>query len=107
MSPADVDQLRVGSEALLRMSAFNQRTTPELFGKLSRIAADITIDERSGAHFYKVRVNISPSELARLGGLSLVPGMPVEVFVKTEDRKVISLITKPFTDQLHRAFRQN
>ncbi len=107
VSPADVDQLRVGSEALLRMSAFNQRTTPELFGKLSRIAADITIDERSGAHFYKVRVNISPSELARLGGLSLVPGMPVEVFVKTEDRKVISLITKPFTDQLHRAFRQN
>lgn len=107
VSPADVDQLRVGAEALLRMSAFNQRTTPELFGKLSRIAADITIDERSGMHFYKVRVNISKTELARLSGLELLPGMPVEVFIKTEDRKVITLITKPFTDQLNRAFRQN
>lgn len=107
VSPADVDQLRVGSDAMLRMSAFNQRTTPELVGKLSRIAADITIDERSGMHFYKVRVNISKTELARLSGLELLPGMPVEVFIKTEDRKVITLITKPFTDQLNRAFRQN
>ncbi len=107
ISPTDVDQLHIGAEALLRLTAFNQRTTPELVGKLSRISADIAFDQRAGASFYRARITIEASELAKLRGLELLPGMPVEVFVKTEDRKVLSLLLKPFTDQLHRAFREN
>ena len=107
VSPADVDQLQIGAEALLRLTAFNQRTTPELIGRLSRISADIAFDQRAGASFYRARITIEAGELAKLRGLELVPGMPVEVFVKTEDRKVLSLLLKPFTDQLHRAFREN
>jgi HlyD family secretion protein len=107
VSPVDVDQLHIGAEALLRLTAFNQRTTPELIGKLSRISADIAFDQKLGASFYRARITIEASELAKLRGLELVPGMPVEVFVKTEDRKVFSLLLKPFTDQLYRAFREN
>ena len=107
VSPADVDQLHIGAEALLRLTAFNQRTTPELVGRLSRISADIAFDQKIGASFYRARITIEAGELAKLRGLELVPGMPVEVFVKTEDRKVFSLLLKPFTDQLYRAFREN
>jgi HlyD family secretion protein len=107
VGPQDIDQLHIGAEALLRLSAFSQRTTPELFGKLHQISPNVAIDQRTGASYYSVRVEIPPSEIARLEGLVLVPGMPVEVFVKTEDRKVITLLTKPFMDQLRRAFRES
>ena len=107
ISPTDIDQLRVGAETLLRLSAFNQRTTPELVGELVRISADTAIDQQSGASHYVARIAIDSLELEKLEGLALVPGMPVEAFVKTEERLVLSLLIKPFTDQLHRAFREN
>jgi HlyD family secretion protein len=106
VSPQDIDQLRLGQTAMLRFSAFNQRATPEIEGTLSRISADITTDERTGSSYYTVRVAMSVEEIARLGDVALVPGMPVEVFVKTGDRKVISYLVKPLSDQITRAFRE-
>jgi HlyD family secretion protein len=106
VSPQDIDQLRLGQTAMLRFSAFNQRATPEIEGTLSRISADITTDERTGASYYTVRVAMSVEEIARLGDVALVPGMPVEVFAKTGDRKVISYLVKPLSDQITRAFRE-
>jgi HlyD family secretion protein len=106
VSPQDIDQLRLGQTAMLRFSAFNQRATPEIEGTLSRISADITTDERTGSSYYTVRVAMSVEEIARLGDVALVPGMPVEVFVKSGDRKVISYLVKPLSDQITRAFRE-
>jgi HlyD family secretion protein len=107
VSPQDTDQLHVGQAAGLRFSAFNQRTTPEITGTLTRISADVSQDQRSGQSYYVVRIGISPEQVARLGNnAKLVPGMPVEVFIKTYDRTVISYFTKPLHDQILRAFRE-
>ena len=106
VAPQDIDQLHIGQTAMLRFSAFNQRSTPEINGTVSRISADITTDENTGTSYYTVRVAMSAEEIARLGDVALVPGMPVEVFIKTGDRKVISYLVKPLSDQVTRAFRE-
>jgi HlyD family secretion protein len=106
VSPQDIDQLRLGQPAGLRFSAFNQRTTPEITGAISRISADVTTEQRTGQSFYTIRIAIDEKEVARLGDVKLVPGMPVEVFAKTYDRTVISYLTKPLQDQVLRAFRE-
>ena len=106
IQPQDIDQIRIGHKAVLRFSAFNQRTTPELNGIVSRIAPDVTEDPKTGVHYYTVRINIPKDELARLGDLKLVPGMPVESFMQTAPRTVMSYLVRPFHDQLARAFRE-
>ena len=57
VSPQDIDQLHLGQAAGLRFSAFNQRTTPEINGAISRISADVSTDQRSGQSFYTVRIS--------------------------------------------------
>lgn len=106
ISPQDIDQLHVGQAASLRFSAFNQRTTPEIQGAISRISADVTSDQRTGQNFYTARISTTPEELARLGNVKLLPGMPAEIFAKTHDRSVLSYFTKPLSDQIVRAFRE-
>lgn len=106
IAPQDIDQVRIGNRAVLRFSAFNQRTTPELKGNVSLVSADTTKDEKTGASYYTVRITPSDRELARLGGLKLVPGMPVESFIQTGDRTVISYLVKPLQDQLAKAWRE-
>jgi len=106
ISPQDIDQLYLGQPASLRFSAFNQRTTPEIQGVISRISADVTSDQRTGQNFYTARVSITPEELARLGNIKLLPGMPAEIFAKTYDRSVLSYFVKPLSDQVVRAFRE-
>src|SRR5215207_3877508 len=106
IAPQDIDQVRVGHKTVLRFSAFNQRTTPELTGEVSMVSADITQDQKTGAPFYTVRITPPASELARLGDLKLVPGMPVETFIQTGDRTVISYLLKPLQDQLTRTWRE-
>lgn len=106
IAPQDIDQIQTGQRAVLRLSAFNQRTTPELNGEVGRIAADLTTDQKSGLSYYVVRINVPPQELVRLGGLALVPGMPAEAFVQTGERSVMSYLVKPLQDQINRAFRE-
>ena len=106
INPQDIDQVRVGQKVLLRMSAFNQRTTPEITGVVSRISPDITTDQRTGQNHYTVRIAISPEEIARLGEVRIIPGMPVEAFIQTGERTLLSYLAKPLQDQLHRAFRE-
>ena len=105
VNPQDIDKLQVGQKTMLRCSAFNQRTTPELEGKVSRVSADVTTDQRTGQSYYTIRVSMPAEEVARLGEARLVPGMPVEAFVQTGDRTLLSYFLKPFNDQLMRAFR--
>ena len=106
VAPQDIDQLALSQNAMLIFSAFNQRSMPEISGKVIRISADIVTDETSGTSYYTVRVAMSADEIARLGDVVLIPGMPVEAFIKTEDRKVLSYLVQPLSDQVKRAFRE-
>jgi HlyD family secretion protein len=106
VAPQDIDQLQPGLDTVLRLSAFNQRTTPELKGKVSLIAADQVLDERTGLGHYPVRIAFAEGERARLGEARLMPGMPVESFIQTGDRTVFSYLTKPLSDTIARAFRE-
>jgi HlyD family secretion protein len=106
VAPQDIDQLRPGQDTVLRLSAFNQRTTPELKGQVSVVAADLVTDQRSGVQYYPVRVAFADGERERLGGQKLMPGMPVEGFIQTGSRTVMSYLTKPLADNITRAFRE-
>jgi HlyD family secretion protein len=102
-----VDKLHIGQEVTLRFSALDQRTTPELFGQVTRISADAFEDEQTRATYYRAEVVLNDGEKERLpAGVTLVPGMPVETFIRTEDRTPIAYLVKPFTDYLAKAFRE-
>lgn len=104
--PQEIDRIRVGQTALLRFPAFNLRTTPELNGDVRHVAADISQDPKTGASFYTVRVSLPEDEIARLEGLKLVPGMPVEAFIQTGQRTALSYLVKPVSDQIMKAWRE-
>jgi len=107
VNPQDIDKLQIGQKTLLRLSAFNQRTTPEVNGVVTRVSPDVTTDQRTGQSYYTIRVSMPPEEVARLGSeVKLIPGMPVEAFVQTGDRTLLSYLIKPLSDQLMRAFRE-
>ena len=106
VQPQDIDKLQVGEKTLLRLSAFNQRTTPELTGAVIRVSPDVSTDQRTGQSYYTIRVSMPPEQVARLGEVKLIPGMPVEAFVQTGDRTMLAYLIKPLHDQLMRAFRE-
>lgn len=107
IQPQDIDSVRPGQTALLRLTAFNARTTPEIDGTVTRISADVTTDPKTGLSYYSVRVAIPPDQVARLGTHErLMPGMPVEAHLQIGERTVLSYLTKPLTDQIAKAWRE-
>ncbi len=106
VAPQDIDQVKIGQIALLRLSAFNQQATPEINGSVTRISADATSDQRTGLTYYTIRIAMPPEEVAKLGEVTVIPGMPVEAFVQTGERTMLSYFLKPLSDQFMRAFRQ-
>ncbi|MCB5204571.1 HlyD family type I secretion periplasmic adaptor subunit [Neorhizobium sp. T786] len=102
--PIDIDRVAVGQVARLRFTAFNQRTTPELEGSVEVIAAATTTDRATGQPYYLASIGVR--DIALLETNKLMPGMPVEVFIQTDERTALSYITKPFTDQMMKAFRE-
>jgi HlyD family secretion protein len=106
VQPQDIDQVHLGQLAVLRFTSFNSRTTPELNGEVSVVSADTTQDQRTGVSYYTVRIAVTPGEIAKLGEVKLVPGMPVEVFVQTTVRTVVSYFVRPFHDQIAKVFRE-
>jgi HlyD family secretion protein len=106
VDPKDIDQIQLGQTVVLRFTSFNVRTTPEINGTVSRIAADTSTDQRTGQSYYLVRMAMTAQELKRLGDVKLTPGMPVEAFIQTGERTMISYLIKPLHDQLMRAFRE-
>jgi membrane fusion protein, type I secretion system len=106
VNPHDIDQIQIGQTAVLRFSSFNLRTTPEINGTVTRVSADATADQRTGQSYYTTRIAMTADEIARLGNVKVIPGMPVEAFVQTGDRSVLSYLIKPLEDQFMRAFRE-
>lgn len=107
VEPQFIDDLFPGQPAMLRFSAFNQRTTPELRGELKAISASTITNQLTGLPYYKVYVSVPHTELALLNDQRVIPGMPVETFLQTSERSPISYLLKPLSDQFSRAFREN
>jgi HlyD family type I secretion membrane fusion protein len=108
ISPADTDQVREGQPARVRLTAFNRTTTPEMKARVAMVSPASARDPATGQEHYIAYVNLLPTEdaMVQLHGMKLVPGMPAEVFVSTQERTAASYLTKPFSDQMNRAFRE-
>jgi HlyD family secretion protein len=98
--------VHVGQDATLHFSAFDQRTTPVVQGKVTKVSADIFTDERTGQRYYRADVALDETILAELDGKRLVPGMPVETFIATGERSALGYFVKPMSDYFNRAFRE-
>ncbi len=101
-----IDEVALGQRVIVRFPAFHQRTTPELDGVVDGISPSSVVDNERGLAFYRVAVAIPADEMAKLGGKRLIPGMPVEAFLPTGERTVMSYLLKPLTDHLTRAMRE-
>jgi len=106
IDPIHVDQVHVGQEASLRFAAFDQRMTPEVLGRVTKVSADVFTDQATGLSYYQVELIPSAEEMEKLGGQTLLPGMPVEAFIKTAERSPLNYLAKPLTDYFARAFRE-
>lgn len=106
VQPQDIDNVRLGQPAMLRFSAFNLRTTPEVEGEVVRVSADVTQDPKTGLTYYTARIRLNATAREVLGALRLVPGMPVEAYMRIGERSVLSYLTKPLTDQITKAWKE-
>ena len=107
IAPQDIDQARSHEEAMIRFPAFNQRSTPQISGRVANIAADLTKEpQQPNIAYYVARVEISDEEMKKLTGLKLVPGMPAEVQIRTTSRTALSYLLKPLQDQFAKAFKE-
>ena len=106
VAPNDIDQLGPAQEAVVRFPGLDQRTTPELTARILTLSADLIEDPTDGTRYYEARLALADEEIAKLGDTRLMPGMPVEAFVQTGDRTILSFLLKPLSDHLARAFRE-
>ena len=103
----NIDQVFIGQEVTLRFAVFDARTTPELKGRVTKLSADAFVDERTQASFYRSEITLLDGELDRLPEKAiLIPGMPVQAFIRTNDRTPLAYLIKPFTDYFTKAFRE-
>lgn len=101
-----IDQVYEGQPATLRFVAFDQRTTPEILGTITNLSADAFTDDVTGLSYYQAQVLPKDGELTKLGDQALLPGMPVETFIKTAERSPLSYLVKPLMDYFNKAFRE-
>lgn len=106
IAPGDIDQISLGQPSMVKFSAFNQRTTPEIKGAISFVAPDLSINPDGQTSSYLVRITISPQSLEPLQNLAIVPGMPADVFIQTSERTLLSYVTRPLVEQIGYAFRE-
>ena len=108
MPRSQIDSVRTGEAAVVRLIALNQRTTPVLRGEVFYLSADSIKDTSTGVEreFYLVRVSLPPEEIARISGFTPTPGMPAEIMIETAQRTFFDYLTKPIRDSMSRAFRE-
>jgi HlyD family secretion protein len=104
----DIDAVRSGQHAIVRLVALNQRTTPVLTGEVFYLSADALLEDIAGQpkEVYLARISIPVEELDRVPGFAPTPGMPVEVMIQTQARTFAEYITRPVVDSFSRAFRE-
>jgi len=105
VSTSDVDQIFLKQKAMIQLTAFDSRTTPQLSAKIIKISADRIIDKATGSDYFTVNLALDDGQIDLLGSETLVTGMPAEVFISTGDRTVLNILLKPLTDQLTHSLR--
>ncbi|WP_282063781.1 HlyD family type I secretion periplasmic adaptor subunit [Roseobacter litoralis] len=106
VNPRDIAQVYVGQPATAIIAAFDPRTTPKLEGKVTQISPTAIIDPQSGQQYFRATFSIPPTEIAELGSVDIVPGMPVEGYLATTDRSVLGYMLSPLHDPMRRMFRE-
>ncbi|MDZ4373029.1 MAG: HlyD family type I secretion periplasmic adaptor subunit [Phenylobacterium sp.] len=107
IKPEDVDEVRVGMPAKVKLTGLNQRFSDSLDARVAVVSADRFTDEKTGAAYYKVDLRIPPTEMSKLtNGVELTAGMPAQALIVTGDRTVMSFLLSPITDTLEDAFRE-
>ncbi len=104
--PDEIDEVRPGQPATVRLSSLKLPTPPELEGAVANVSADQLKDERTGQGYFMVKIAIPMDEVTKLQGKEPFPGMPAEVLIRGEPRRVIAYLTQPLTDKLGLAFRE-
>ena len=104
-SPLDVDIIRIGDPAKVRLSSFSAKLTPLLDGNVVHMAPDSSIS-KDGSPVYLLRVEISLAELEKLEGAELVPGMPVEVLVAKGGQTLMTYLLRPLSAVIFRALNE-
>ena len=102
----DIDQVHAGQTVTVQFPAFDQRDLPEITGLVSLVSADAFADEASGSSYYRAEILLPEDQIALLGSRRLVPGMPVQAFIRTADRTPLAYLVEPFTFYFSRAFRE-
>ena len=104
--PDDINYVRAGSEADIRLTAFKQRTTPLVYGSVIYVSGDRMTDQQTGAAYYTVHVDVTDRALSDAGNLHLTAGMPAEVFIRTDNRTALDYLIAPVTAYLRRGMRE-
>jgi epimerase transport system membrane fusion protein len=107
VSPNDIDRVVIGQDASIRFSTFGTGTVPRIYGTVINLSADSFVDEVTGVAYYLARVEVSPEGMNDLGELSLMPGMPAEVFIATGSRTFLEYLFKPFSNAMARSLRED
>ena len=108
IAPNHIDEVFPGQNVMMHFSSFSQRTTPQLEGHVTRVSGDVFADDRTGVSFFRVEIQLNEGQLERLPeGAVLLPGMPVDSFIRTTDRTPLQYLVQPLTDYFSRAFRES
>ncbi|WP_368343660.1 HlyD family type I secretion periplasmic adaptor subunit [Pelagovum sp. HNIBRBA483] len=105
--PIHIEALYLDQPVTLRLTSFDTRNTPVLFGHVTNLSADAFRDETTAQGYYRAEIALDDGTLSRLpAGATLLPGMPVEAYFRTSDRTPLHYLTKPLTDYFAKAFRE-
>lgn len=104
LRPQDIDMVRVGQSAKLRLSALNMRLTPEILATVTQVSADRLTDEVTHEPYFRAKLKITDDLPRAVKPEQLYPGMPIEVFINTGDRTFLEYLARPILDSFARAF---
>lgn len=106
ISVDSINDIHLGSEADIRLTAFKRRSTPLVYGQVIYVSADRLINADTHEGYYLTRIRVTPQSLADAGGLALHPGMQAEVFIRTRERTALDYLLAPVTASMRRSFRE-
>jgi len=106
VDPLSIDQVYVGQSARLMVSSLDPQTTPQVKGRVAAVSPDVITDPRSGQPYYNVSLELDPEAKAQFAMLDIMPGMPMEAYLQTGDRSVLSYLVHPIASHLRRALRE-
>lgn len=101
-----IDKIYVDLPVDLIFTALNQKKTPQIPGVVTQVSADRLIDERTGLPFFNIKAKVTQEGMKQLADQQIRAGMPVEVFIKTGERSLMSYLFKPILDRAHSALSE-